>query len=137
LGAAAGLAAAFGAAFGVAFTAVRFLAAGRLVAAFFAAGRLAVDFLAVDRLAVDFLAPERFAVDFLAVDRFGVDFLAFDFFFAGISPPWDAQMMARALGQADEDPPLLPALYSIGSPQRQAFPSSNRCLSVRSASSAR
>jgi hypothetical protein len=32
-------------------------------------------------------------------------------------------MMTRALVQADEVPLLLPAIYSIGSPQRQAFPS--------------
>src|SRR5207302_5860465 len=123
---AAGLAAAFGA---LAFGALRlvaelFFAVLRLGAAF-----LLVDFLAAARfagvrfLAVDFfLPPDRVAVDRLAVTLFLVE----DFFFAGIFPPFGCAMQTRALVHADEDPRLLPAFYSIGSPQRQALPASLR-----------
>jgi hypothetical protein len=115
---AAGLTAAFGAA--------AFLAAGRFAVVFFAVARLAVTFLAPDRFAVLFFAVVRFAVDFLpparlAVDRFAVDFfLLADFFFAGIFPPSDARRRL-ARGSGGMLIRCCSAIYSIGSPQRQAL----------------
>jgi hypothetical protein len=80
--------------------------------------------LAVIRFAggVDFLAVERFAVERFAVERFAVDFLVEDFFLAGISPPSNGAISARTWMQADRAArSRLPACYSIGSSQKQAF----------------
>lgn len=117
----AGLAAAFGAA-ALAVGLFRFaglaFAVLRLAVAFLAGERFAVLFFAVVRLAVDFLPPARLAVDFFAVDFF----LVGDFFFAGIFSSLGCATQGSRLVHADEDPRLLPAIYSIGSPQRQALP---------------
>lgn len=76
-----------------------------------------VDFLAVGRFAV-----ERFAVERFAVERLAVDFLVEDFFLAGISPPSNGAISARTWMQADRAArSRLPACYSIGSSQKQAF----------------
>lgn len=80
--------------------------------------------LAVIRFAgeVDFLAVERFAVERFAAERFAVDFLVEDFFLAGISPPSNGAISARTWMQADRAArSRLPACYSIGSSQKQAF----------------